>query len=153
MHKPWWMIFFIMLNWVVTKCFMGTLFVDIDNCPIPLTKLSFVVVPKALLLNPPSPRKPFEPRGPLLTAELNAGSDELLWNELALLLPTLKFLSVAVIVLNKKEYMVYIQLCTAISRKVVGKMCTQQSQKVIWDMINTLFLMTVPVEPTFAAFL
>ena len=34
---------------------------------------------------------------------------------------------------------------TAISRKVVGK--------VIWDMINTLFLTTVPVEPTFVAFL
>ena len=30
---------------------------------------------------------------------------------------------------------------TAISRKFVGKkMCTQQSRKVIWDMINTLFL-------------
>ena len=29
---------------------------------------------------------------------------------------------------------------TAISRKVVGKLCTRQSQKVIWDMINTLFL-------------
>ena len=25
--------------------------------------------------------------------------------------------------------------------------------KVIWDMINTLFLTTVPVEPTFVAFL
>ena len=41
---------------------------------------------------------------------------------------------------------------TAISRKVVGKMCTRQSRKVIWDMINTLFLMTVAVESTFAAF-
>ena len=29
-------------------------------------------------------------------------------------------------------------LHTAISRKVVGKMCTRQSRKVIWDMINTL---------------
>ena len=29
---------------------------------------------------------------------------------------------------------------TAISRKVVGKMCTRQSRKVIWDMINILFL-------------
>ena len=28
----------------------------------------------------------------------------------------------------------------AILRKVVGKMCMQQSQKVIWDMINTWFL-------------
>ena len=32
-------------------------------------------------------------------------------------------------------------------------MCTRQSRKVIWDMMNTLFLMTVPVEPTFVAFL
>ena len=29
---------------------------------------------------------------------------------------------------------------TAISRKVVGKMCTRQSREVIWDMFNTLFL-------------
>ena len=42
---------------------------------------------------------------------------------------------------------------TAISRKVVGKMCTRQTRKVIWDMINALFLTTVPVEPTFVAFL
>ena len=41
---------------------------------------------------------------------------------------------------------------TAISRKVVGKMCTRQPRKVIWDMINTLFLTTVAVEPTFVAF-
>ena len=33
------------------------------------------------------------------------------------------------------------------------KMCTRQSQKVIWDMINTLFLTTVAVEHTFVAFL
>ena len=42
---------------------------------------------------------------------------------------------------------------TAISRKVVGKKCTRQSRKVIWDMINTLFLTTVAVEPTFVVFL
>ena len=43
---------------------------------------------------------------------------------------------------------------TAISKKVVGKMYTRQSRKVIWDMINnTLFLTTVAVEPTFVAFL
>ena len=46
-----------------------------------------------------------------------------------------------------------VSVYTAISRKVVGKMCTRQSRKVIWDMINTLFLTTVPVEPTFVAFL
>ena len=33
------------------------------------------------------------------------------------------------------------------------KMCTRQSRKVIWDMINTLFLTTVAVEPAFVAFL
>ena len=33
------------------------------------------------------------------------------------------------------------------------KKCTRQSRKVIWDMINTLFLTTVAVEPTFVAFL
>ena len=36
--------------------------------------------------------------------------------------------------------------------KVVGKLCTRQSRKVMWDMINTLFL-TVAVKPTFVAFL
>ena len=33
------------------------------------------------------------------------------------------------------------------------KMCTRPSRKVIWDMINTLFLTTVAVESTFVAFL
>ena len=33
------------------------------------------------------------------------------------------------------------------------KMCTRQSRKVIWDMINTLFLTNVAVEPTLVAFL
>ena len=33
------------------------------------------------------------------------------------------------------------------------KKCTRQSRKVISDMINTLFLTTVAVEPTFVAFL
>ena len=32
-------------------------------------------------------------------------------------------------------------------------MCTRQSRKVIWDIINTLFLTTVAVKPTFVAFL
>ena len=32
-------------------------------------------------------------------------------------------------------------------------MCTRQSRKIIWDMINRLFLTTVAVEPTFVAFL
>ena len=32
--------------------------------------------------------------------------------------------------------------------KLSKKMCTRQSRKVIWDMINTLFLTTVAVEPT-----
>ena len=33
------------------------------------------------------------------------------------------------------------------------EMRLQQSQKVIWDMINTLFVMTEAVEPTFVAYL
>ena len=42
---------------------------------------------------------------------------------------------------------------TAISRRLSDKMCTRQSRKVIWDMIDTLFLTTVAVESTFDAFL
>ena len=41
------------------------------------------------------------------------------------------------------------QMFTAISRKVVGKNVQRQSRKVIWDMINTLFLTTVAVDPTY----
>ena len=33
------------------------------------------------------------------------------------------------------------------------EMRTRQSRKVIWDMINTLFVTTEAVEPTFVAFL
>ena len=36
--------------------------------------------------------------------------------------------------------------------RLAAKMCTRQPRKVIWDMINTLFLTTVAVEPTFVAF-
>ena len=32
------------------------------------------------------------------------------------------------------------------------KVCTRQSRKVVWDMIDTLFLTIVTVEPTFVAF-
>ena len=35
---------------------------------------------------------------------------------------------------------VWYLLYAAISRKVVRKMCRRQYRKVIWDMINTLFL-------------
>ena len=44
----------------------------------------------------------------------------------------------------------YIQL---FRERLSEKMCTRQSRKVIWDMIDTLFLTTVAVEPTFVAFL
>ena len=39
--------------------------------------------------------------------------------------------------------------------RLLEKMCTRQSRKVIWDMIDTIaiFLMTVAVEPTLVAFL
>ena len=50
------------------------------------------------------------------------------------------------------EGIVCIYIYTAISRKVVGQMCTRQSRKAIWDMINELFLTPVAVEPTFVAF-
>ena len=41
----------------------------------------------------------------------------------------------------------------AISRKVVGKNVHWKIRRVIWGMMNTLFLMTVAVKPTFVAFL
>ena len=44
----------------------------------------------------------------------------------------------------------YIQL---FRERLSEKMCSRQSRKVIWDMINTLFLTTVAVEHTFVAFL
>ena len=46
-------------------------------------------------------------------------------------------------------------LFSAISRKVVAKKvhATIVSRKVIWNMIITLYLTTVAVEPTFVAFL
>ena len=43
---------------------------------------------------------------------------------------------------------------TAISRKVIAKTVHAKiPRKVIWNMINTLVLDTVAVEPTFVAFL
>ena len=54
---------------------------------------------------------------------------------------------------NSAAYRMAPCLYTAISRKVVGKMCMRQSRKVICDMIDTLFLTTLAVEPTFVAFL
>ena len=41
---------------------------------------------------------------------------------------------------------------TVFRERLSEKMCTRQPQKVIWDLINTLFLMTVAVKPTFVAF-
>ena len=41
---------------------------------------------------------------------------------------------------------------TAISRKVVGKKCTRQSRKVLWDMINTLFLTLCSCRTYFCCF-
>ena len=57
-----------------------TLFVDTDNCPMLLMKLSgTLAVPGVLPLNPIAPRSPFAPRGPLLTGPwLNDGAEELL---------------------------------------------------------------------------
>ena len=43
--------------------------------------------------------------------------------------------------------------CIKLFQERSEKMYTEQSRKAIWDMINTLFLTTVAVEPTFVAFL
>ena len=44
--------------------------------------------------------------------------------------------------------------CIQLFRESLSRIkCTRQSRKVIWDMINTLFLKTVAVEPTFVTFL
>ena len=43
----------------------------------------------------------------------------------------------------------YIQL---FRDRLSEKLCTRQCRKVIWDMIDTLFLTTVAVESTFVAF-
>ena len=44
-------------------------------------------------------------------------------------------------------------LYTAIAREVVGKMCTRQYRKVIWDMIKQTVPDFVALEPAFVAFL
>ena len=44
--------------------------------------------------------------------------------------------------------------CIQLFRESLSRIkCTRQSRKVIWHMINTLFLTTVAVEPTFVTFL
>ena len=47
----------------------------------------------------------------------------------------------------------FLYMHTAISKRLSEKMCTRQSPKKIWDMINTWFLTTAAVEHTFVAFL
>ena len=47
----------------------------------------------------------------------------------------------------------YIRLVYSYFGKVCRKNMHATTRKVIWDMINTLFLTTVAVEPTFVAFL
>ena len=45
-------------------------------------------------------------------------------------------------------------ICIQLFRERLSpKKCTRQSRKVIWDMIITLYLTTVAVEPAFFAFL
>ena len=51
------------------------------------------------------------------------------------------------------EFIEDVNQYTAISRKVVAKTVQATIPKVIWDMINTLVLDTVSLEPTFVAFL
>ena len=50
------------------------------------------------------------------------------------------------IVIREVRFQVNIQL---FRERLSEKMCMRQPRKVIWDMINTLFLTTVAVEPTF----
>ena len=50
---------------------------------------------------------------------------------------------------TKKSTRHHIQL---FRERLLQKLCTRQSRKVIWDMINTLVLETVAVEPTFVTF-
>ena len=51
------------------------------------------------------------------------------------------------------KYVCFIGHIQLFRERLSEKMCTRQSRKGIWDMINTLFLATVAVEPTFVAFL
>ena len=44
------------------------------------------------------------------------------------------------------------QLNQLFRERLSEKLCTRQPRKVIWDTINTLFLATVAVEPTFVGF-
>ena len=45
-------------------------------------------------------------------------------------------------------------VCIQLFRERLSEnMCTRQPRKIIWDMIDTLFLTTVAVEPTFVTFL
>ena len=53
---------------------------------------------------------------------------------------------------NYKKVTWFMVIYSSYFEKVVRKKCKRQSRKVIWDMINTLFLTTVAVKPTFVAF-
>ena len=54
---------------------------------------------------------------------------------------------------NKTDLTCGILVLTAISRKVVGKMCTRQSRNVICGYDQYTVPDTLAVEPTFVAFL
>ena len=62
---------------------------------------------------------------------------------------TIQFLSAKVNTERCKTF-----FCIQLFRERLSEeMRTRQSRKVIWDMINTLFVTTEAVEPTFVAFL
>ena len=48
----------------------------------------------------------------------------------------------------KTSLYIHVQCIQLFWERLSEKMCTPQSWKVIWDKINTLFLMTVAVKPT-----
>ena len=73
------------------------------------------------------------------------------WIKLGLLLPKIAFL------LRKHKQQLCLNLLIEriqlFRERLSEKMCTQQSRKVTWDMINTLFLMIAAVEFICVAFL
>ena len=73
------------------------------------------------------------------------------WIKLGLLLPKIAFL------LRKHKQQLCLNLLIKriqlFRERLSEKMCTQQSRKVTWDMINTLFLMIAAVEFICVAFL
>ena len=77
-------------------------------------------------------------------------SFKFLWKIVHLKSPTIPFRIVACTFSDNLSQ----NSCIQLFRESLSRIkCTRQSRKVIWDMINTLLLTTVAVEPTFVTFL